>query len=65
MQPKRLQWPNNDPMKLLYSFLLLGLAYLLHRVTVKTRGKGSWRTDQWLTRLQGALAATALLIWLL
>ena len=52
-------------MKLLYSFLLLGLAYLLHRVTVKTRGKGSWLTDQWLTRLQGALAATALLIWLL
>lgn len=50
-------------MKPFLSILCLAVAYLCHRATLKTRGKGSWKADQALTRTQGALLATSLLLW--
>jgi hypothetical protein len=53
------------PMRTLYSLSLLSLAYLFHRAAIKSRGKGSWATDQWLLRAQGAFLIASLLIWFL
>lgn len=55
----------HSAMKPTLSAILLATVYLFHLVEQKTRGKGSWRTDRLLLRLQGALTITSILIWVI
>lgn len=42
--------------------LPLALAYLLHRASLKTRGKGSWRADRILDAVKWGLTGASLVI---
>lgn len=54
--------PSFSMEKLTLIILPLLLAYLLHRVTLKTRGRGSWRTDRILDAVKWWLVGASFVI---